>query len=250
MNSFTPLLKVLAVFLIVLNIVVVAAFSIEESRWVRVITAAVFTWVYFFNYSKKTLFLLGALIAFLNADIFALSFDLDFSQNAFFTLHGLAYLFLFIHITKRADRSLLTRFQKLYILFAFVLCLALLLALGITFQEEIGGYWHVIFFYFHGLSAILYLIAALGFYDSTMNSFALFYLIAALCLIFSDLIAFSAQYLEARGFYYPNRIFYVTGLASLVQFAFLTTQSRSGKAEIVFTSEDLNEEEENFYHNY
>lgn len=250
MKSITPLIKILAIVLILLNVAAVAGLSIELSRWVRVITAGVFIWAYFLHFSKKTLLLLSSLISFLLADIFALTYELDFSKNAFFTLHGVSFLLLFLHISKGTKRALMSRFQKLFIPGAFLLSLTILLALGLTFQKEIDGYWHLIFFYFHGLSAIACLITALAFYDSKMNYFAMFYLIAALSLIFSDLTAFPAVYLEAKGFFYFSRIFYVIGLGSLVQFSFLSKQSRSSKAEDLTAPEVKIPETEKSYHDH
>lgn len=250
MKSITPLIKILAIVLIIMNVAAIAGLSIELSRWVRVFTVGVFIWAYFLHFSKKTLLLLGSLISFLLADIFALSYELDFSKNAFFTMHGFAFLMLFLHITKGNKRALLNKFQKLFIPGAFVLSLAILLALGLSFQKEIDGYWHLGFFYFHGLSAIACLITALAFYDSKMNSFAMFYLIAALSLIFSDLTAFPAAYLGADGFFYFSRIFYVIGLGSLVQFSFLSNQSRPSKAEDLPTPAIKEKEVEKSYHDH
>jgi hypothetical protein len=195
------------------------------------------------------LLIFGAIISFLIADVFALSYHLDFSKTGFFTFHGVAYLLLFLHIFRRTRRADMSRFQKNYILIASLFCLVLLLAFGLTFQGEMQGYRHLVFFYFHGFAAIICLISALSFYNNKLNSFAMFYLIATLGLIFSDLTAFPAQYLEARGFYYASRIFYVTGLASLVQFCFLSNQPRIPKAEDLTTPEVKETMVEKSYHN-
>lgn len=250
MKSFNPLLIVLATVLIIMNITAVAALSIEESRWVRFMSAVVFVGVYFFHYSRKTLLLMGALISLLIADAFALTYHLDYSKSGFFTFHGIAYLFLFLHISRGTRRTDLSRFQKNFILIASILSFALLLVFGINFQSDMAGYKNFVFFYFHGFSAIICLISALSFYDNKMNSFAMFYLMATMGFIFSDLTAFPAQYLKAENFYYFSRIFYVTGLASLVQFAYLSTQSRAIKTVVPVIPEVVKEEVENFYHNH
>lgn len=251
-RSFNPLLTALAIVLIIMNVFAIAGLSIEQSRWVRIFTAAVFTTAFFFYFSKKTLLLLVALVSLLIADIFSLSYKYDFSKIAFFTLHGISYLLLFLHITKRANRNLLSRFQKFFSLGAFVLCTVVLLAFGITFRNEMHEYWHIIFFYFHGFSAIACLISALAFYDKNMNSFSLIYLISAVGLIFSDFTAFPAVYLKANSFYYFSRIFYVVGLSNLVRFAYLSRQSRysNPEADPLTGVEEEEVETEKFYHDH
>lgn len=232
MKSFNPLLTALAIVLIIMNVFSLAGLSIEQSRWVRLLTIIVFTTTFLFYYSKKTRLLLGALVSFLLADISSLSYQYDFSKIAFFTLHGISYLLIFLHITKGTNRNLLSRFQKFFILGAFVLISIVLLIFGFTFQNEMHENWHIIFFYFHGFSAILCLISALAFYDKNMNSFSLIFLISAMGLIFSDFTAFPAVYLKADSFYYISRIFYVVGLSNLVQFAYLSRKSRYSKTEV------------------
>lgn len=220
-------LFILIAVLIIIHLIILSWFSIEESRWARVLTSAVFMGVYFLHFSKHTLLLAGALLSFLIADIFTLSYHLESSKDAYFILHGIAFSMLVIFIMKRTIRESWSRFQKNYILITAALCFGLLLFFGFTFSNEIRGVQHLIFFYFHGLAIIAILITSLSFYERKTDSFSLLFLIATQGLVFSDLTAFSAEYLKAEGFYYFSRIFYVAGLAGLVRFSFLSKPSAS-----------------------
>lgn len=244
------LFTAITILLIIMHFIGLSWFSIEEIRWMRVLTAAVFLGVYFLQISRQTLLLAGALFSFLIADIFSLSYHLEFSKDGFFFFHGIAFSLLFLFITRRTIQKRWSRFQKNYILITSALCLGILLFFGLTFRSEIQGIQHLLFFSFHGLALIACLITALSFYERKADSSSLLFLLAALGLIFSDLTAFPAEYLKAEGFYYFSRIFYVTGLAGLTKFSFFCTPSPKPKAENILISGVLEQKTKTAYHDH
>ncbi|UJH90397.1 hypothetical protein LZ575_16370 [Antarcticibacterium sp. 1MA-6-2] len=125
----------------------------------------------------------------------------------------------------------------------------ILLFFGLTFSSEIKGIQHLIFFYFHGVAIITCLITALSYYERKTDSSALFFLLGTLGLLLSDLTAFAAVYLKADSFYYFSRIFYVSGLAGMVKFAFSFEPSPKPEAESI-SSAYLEQKSETAYHDH
>lgn len=239
-----------AIILVILHFIVLSWYSIEENRWLRVLTSAVLLGAYFFQFSRHTLLLAGALISFFIADIFTLSYNLESSKDGFFIFHGIAFSLLFLFITKKTIREPWSSFQKNYVLIAAGLCLGILLFFGISFRQEIDGIWHLIFFYFHGLALIACLIVALSFFERKANSASMINLFAVLGLLFSDLTAFAAEYLNVGFFYYFNRAFYVVGLVSLVKFSIICKSSQKLKAEELTTPGKIEPKTETSYHDH
>ncbi|UJH90398.1 hypothetical protein LZ575_16375 [Antarcticibacterium sp. 1MA-6-2] len=90
----------LAIFLIILNLIFIGWFSIPQSRWIRLLTAAVFLGTYLPKFSRETRLLAGALISFLIADIFTLSYQLESSKDGYFIFHGIAFSSLCLFVTR------------------------------------------------------------------------------------------------------------------------------------------------------
>lgn len=249
MTPLSTRFTAVTIILIIVHFIAIRWLSIEDSRWIRVLTSAVFLGLYFLEYSGKTLLLAGALISFLIADIFTISYHLESSKDAYYFFHGIAFFMLFLFIMKGTIRGRWSRFQKNYILISSALCFGLLLFFGFTFSSEIQGLQHLIFFYFHGLAIIACLSTALSFYERKANSFSLLFLMAALGLIFSDFTAFSAEYLNAEGFYYFSRMFYVTGLACLVRFSFFS-KPLLPRTETIIATGDKKQRTKTAYHDH
>lgn len=243
-------LLVLACIFIVFHLIAISSFSIENSRWVRVLTSAVFLGIYFPQIIKRNIFLAGALLSFFIADIFTLSYHLETSKDGFFIFHGIAYSLLFLLVIKSIIRNRWSRFQKNYVLVTSALSFALLLFFGFNFQREIHGVRHIILFYFHGLAIIACLSSALSYYERKADFSSMLFLFAVLGFIFSDLTAFAAEYLKADKFYYFSRIFYVTGIAGLLRFSFFYKPIPTSTTDTEFPPYPVEQKAQTAYHEH
>ncbi|MGA8855271.1 MAG: hypothetical protein WB492_13940 [Christiangramia sp.] len=138
-----------------------------------------------------------------------------------------AYLLLVYRVAPELRNLKSSIFQKLIFFTVFTLNLGMLFMLVDMVPAKFGYPFLSILFYAYGITMITLVIAAISYSNRYSNKTSFYYTAATLCLVFSDITSFIAYYLEFNEFYFPDRIFYILGIAGLVKF---TTLTRSHEA--------------------
>lgn len=238
----------IVVALVVVNVVLIWALNEENSRWGRILCSGIYCLYFLVTDSSKKVFLLGAFLLFLIADIFILDFESTIAQQAFFALHSSAYLLLLFEIKENLEKFHMSSFQKLYFSIVFAVNGIFVFVIGNTLTAGINDIALTLLFYLHGFSSLLLIAGAILVYDRYSNEISASFLVGVLALALSNLTGFASIYLDHTTFLYLSRIFYILALFCLVYFSEISNGAQS---------RDLNEleaKEENTkgtsYHEY
>ncbi|GAA4315867.1 hypothetical protein GCM10023164_12200 [Christiangramia aestuarii] len=161
------------------------------------------------------------------SDTLLFSYEDSLANTATFLLRISAYLMLVFTVLPELKNLKSSLFQKLIFFVVFVLNLGMLFMLVDMVPPKFGYPYLNVLFYAYGISMITMLIAAISYSNRYSNKTSFYYTAASLCLVFSDITSFIAYYLEFYEFYFPDRIFYILGIAGMVKFA---TFARSHEA--------------------
>ncbi|GAA4644664.1 hypothetical protein GCM10023115_26240 [Pontixanthobacter gangjinensis] len=208
------------------NCFVIYEYGQDASRWGRLITTGIFLFLLICQkvYSKR---ILSAFVLLLLSDTLLFSYEDSLANTATFLLRISAYLMLVFTVLPELKNLKSSLFQKLIFFVVFVLNLGMLFMLVDMVPPKFGYPYLNVLFYAYGISMITMLIAAISYSNRYSNKTSFYYTAASLCLVFSDITSFIAYYLEFYEFYFPDRIFYILGIAGMVKFA---TFARSHEA--------------------
>ncbi|MCM4160720.1 hypothetical protein FHG64_04980 [Antarcticibacterium flavum] len=205
-------------FLLLVNILIITYYGLEESRWIRAFSVGLFV-AYFVVFATGRKFnLLPALLFLLIADVLLIYYENPILRYINFLVGILAYMFLAAHIFPYIRNLKVMMLQKLLFTIVLIINISLLFFLLEMAGPGIQGSLHQILFIAYGLSMIFLVVFAFSFNHRFSNRASFFFIVAVLALIFSDISSFIAYYLEVWEFYYPDRLFYIAGLAALVKF--------------------------------
>lgn len=200
-----------------LNFYVIGHYDLNLSRWSRLISTTVF--FSFLIYQRTPRKLLSLALLFLIISDVLLFFYENVMLNALtFILRSLAYMAMVVTVVPELRNLKTNFFQKLIFLSALGLNSYMLFVLVDMVPEEFV-YPHLDqLFYIYGIAMIAMVIASISYSNRYASRASFYYTSATLCLVFADISSFIAYYLEFQHFYYPDRFFYVLGLAGLVRF--------------------------------
>lgn len=219
-------LAVITAILLLANFSIIIAFDLEIIRWARIISTSVFLLVLLWKRIKNWK-MLAAFIFLWISDFGLFQYENPISNSATFLMRISSYILLVLVVTPELRRLKANYLQKLIFVTVFTLNLAMLQMLVGMVPESFVYPGLNILFYIYGFSMMAMVIAAISYSNRYSDKTSFYYTAATLCLVFSDITSFIAYYLEFYEFYFPDRIFYILGLAGLIKF---TTLGRSHKA--------------------
>jgi len=223
MKRLNPILGISGIVLVVLNFFIISQFGLMESRWLRVISIFLCGIIFIKVCKRNEAFLLLGFLLLLLADILMLNYEDPLFKKLTFGAVILAYVAFILHVRPFVKNLKANFFQK--VLFALVLAInSIMLFLLVDMVE--GGMdddTHTLLFFLYGFAMICLMIFAYSFNHRYSNRASFFFVCAVLGLIFSDISGFISYYLKVEEFYYPDRLFYILGLLSLVKFSDLDT---------------------------
>lgn len=227
------LLSAITAIILLANFYIIFAYDLEISRWARLVSTSVFMFLLLLQrtYSKR---LLGVFFFLLISDIGLFYYENPLANAGTFLMRIVAYLLLVFVVGSELKKLQASIFQKVLFVVVFTLNLAMLYLLVGMVPVEYAYPGLNLLFYTYGISMISMVIAAISYSNRYSDKTSFFFTAATLCLVFSDISSFIAYYLEFEEFYFPDRFFYILGIAGLVKF---NSFGRSHKA--VTTLESL-----------
>ncbi|CAL65459.1 lysoplasmalogenase family protein [Christiangramia forsetii] len=211
-------LSAIIAILLVANFYIIFAYDLELSRWARLISTFVLFIVLVWQgtFSKR---MLAAFFLLLISDLGLFNYEDPLTNAGTFLVRISAYLLLVFVVTPELKNLQTNLFQKILFIVVFFLNLGMLYLLVdmIPYQYMYPGL--NILFYAYGISMITMVITAISYSNRYSDTTSFYFTAATLFLVFSDITSFIAYYLEFYEFYYPDRFFYILGIAGLVKFA-------------------------------
>ena len=211
-------LPVIILVLLFVNCFIIFEYDQEYSRWARLLsTLILFIILLWRNSMSKTL--AGAFFFLLISDLLLFFYEDPLANSATFLMRIAGYLTLVLAVSPELRNLKTSTFQKLLFFVVFTLNVAMLYTLVDMVPEKYNyPYLHTLF-YIYGTAMITLVIAAISYSNRYSDSTSFFFTAGTLGLVFSDITSFIAYYLEFSEFYFPDRIFYILGIASIVKFA-------------------------------
>lgn len=216
MSLKTTLIAVI-LLLLGLNFYVIDHFDLNLSRWSRLITTTVFFIILITRKPTRRL-LGGAFVLLMASDILLFFYENVMLNMLTFILRSLAYSAMILTVVPELKNLRTNIFQKLIFFSALTLNVYMLFILVDMVPKEFV-YPHLDkFFYVYGIVMIGMVVASISYSNRYASRSAFYYTSAMLCLVFADISSFIAYYLDFQHFYYPDRLFYILGLAGLTRF--------------------------------
>ncbi len=221
MKYLNALLATTGLLVIVLNFFVIYQFGLQESRWARVASILIFFSIFLFFAEKKERFLTGAFGLLLLSDLVLVKYEVPVMRKLTFVIVILAYAALMVHIAPFVRNLKTNLYQKMLFVVVLAINTVVLFVLVDMVETKIDDIFHSSLFYFYGIAIILLVIVAFSFSHRYSNKASFFFICAVMGFVLSDISGFIAYYLQAAEFYFPDRLFYLLGLISLVKFSSL-----------------------------
>lgn len=221
MKNLNATLGITGVILIILNLLVIYFFGIQESRWARLSSILLFFLLFLYQAPKKERFLTSAFALLILSDLVLIKYEIPIMRKITFITVILAYTNLIFHILPLVKKLKTNLFQKIMFLGVLGINSVMLFLLVDMVETRIDDIYHSSLFYIYGVAMIGLVIAAFSFSHRYANKASFFFICAVLGFVFSDISGFIAYYLQVGEFYFPDRLFYLLGITSLVKFASL-----------------------------
>lgn len=220
------ILSAITLILLIANFYIIFEYDQELSRWARLISTGIFLLILLWRktYSKR---MLSAFFFLLISDLLLFSYENSIANAATFLMRISAYTLLVFVVVPELKNLKTNLFQKFIFVVVFLLNLAMLYMLVDMVPAQFVYPGLNILFYAYGISMIMMVIAAISYSNRYSDKTSFYFTAATLCLVFSDITSFIAYYLEFSEFYFPDRFFYILGIAGLVKF---TSFARSHEA--------------------
>lgn len=219
MKYFNPTLFVSAFLLLLANFFIISEYGLVEERMARITSSLFLFLVYLISSPKKEkLFLLGFIFLIIS-DFLLLDYESPVIKKVVFIVMILGYLSFLFHIRPFIQNLQTNLFQKLIFVVALIINTILLYFLIEMAEDKMDDLLHSILFFLFGITLIALVVFAFSYSHRYSNSASFFFICGILGLVFSDISGYIAYYLEFEEFYFPDRLFYLLGLVSLVKFA-------------------------------
>lgn len=225
MKRRITLLGGLTVFFVFLNFILLYEFPPEVHRWGRLACSSSLFLLFIIRINKQNALLALALACLVVGDIFALQYDLVFSQHAFLVLQTAAYLVTLINIRKLLKKTKTVGYERWFFTGVFLINIAFVFIMGGIFSEEVNNPTLIFLFYLYATFAVFLLSSGVIYHNNESGKKSTAFLLAVIGLVFSNITGFSAHFLEYTELFYANRLLYVTGVASLVYFGYAKKDS-------------------------
>lgn len=211
-------LLAITLILLIANFYVIFEYDLELSRWARLISTGIFILILLWRktYSK---IMLSAFFLLLISDLLLFYYENSIANAATFLMRISAYTLLVFVVVPELKNLKASLFQKFIFVVVFVLNLGMLYMLVDMVPGQFVYPGLNILFYAYGISMIMMVIAAISYSNRYSDKTSFYFTAATLCLVFSDITSFIAYYLEFYEFYFPDRFFYILGIAGLVKFS-------------------------------
>ena len=210
-------LSAITLILLITNFYIIFEYDQESSRWARLISTGIFILILLWQktYSKR---ILSAFFLLLISDLFLFYYENPMVNAATFLTRISAYTLLIFVVVPELKNLKTNLFQKIIFVVVFVLNLGMLYMLVDMVPGQFVYPGLNVLFYAYGISMIMMVIATISYSNRYSDRTSFFFTAATLCLVFSDITSFIAYYLEFYEFYFPDRFFYILGIAGLVKF--------------------------------
>jgi len=212
------LLSAIVLVLLVANCYIIFEYDQELSRWARLVSTGIFLLILLWQktYSKR---MLSVFFLLLISDLLLFYYEHSIVNAATFLTRISAYTLLVFVVVPELKNLKTNIFQKFIFIVVFILNLGMLYMLVDMVPGQFVYPGLNLLFYAYGISMIMMVIAAISYSNRYSDRISFFFTAATLCLVFSDITSFIAYYLEFSEFYFPDRFFYIFGIAGLVKFA-------------------------------
>jgi hypothetical protein len=235
------ILTIVTVLLIGINLFVIHNYDVSESRIARLLTTSILFIIFlaFKGFKNKTV--LAAFIFFLISDIFIQKYEEPLYNKLTFITTIIGYIVLALHILPKLSFTKTNKF--LIFIFAIVVLINTYMLYELIHMVEFKliDKTQEFLFYIYGMAMITMGLFGGNYnfrFNSSQSTFCMFFVFS---LILSDICAVMAYYLNVNIFYYPDRFFYILGLALMTAYA-----TFDFKEEVLF-EEFFEEDEEKPY---
>ena len=211
-------LSIVVSLLLVANCYIIFEYDQELSRWARLVTTSILFAILLWKYSGRKR-LIAAFSFLLIADVLLFFYEDPVINSATFVMRIAGYLTLVMAVAPELRNLQTSLFQKVLFLVVFSLNIGMLYMLVDMVPDKFYYPYLNKLFYVYGTAMIILVIAAISYSNRYSDSTSFFFTAGALGLVFSDITSFIAYYLDFSEFYFPDRIFYIIGIASIVKFA-------------------------------
>lgn len=214
-------LSAVTLIMLALNSFVLYEYDQDLSRWARLISTGIFLLLLLWqnSYDRR---LLNAFIMLLISDLLLFYYEYSLGNAAAFLARITAYISIVLVVTPELKKLKANRFQKFIFVAVFSLNLGMLVSLVDMVPEKFKYPFLDLLFYTYGMAMISMVIAAISYSNRYSDHTSFYFTAATLFLVFSDITSFIGYYLEFSEFYFPDRIFYIIGIAGLVKFSSLS----------------------------
>ena len=208
--------------LILFNLVVISVSDISDSRWIRLISTALF-FVYFIKYSAKiNVFILMVLAFMVLRDISIQYYEEPLGHMAFLIFGVLAYGTL---ILERLPKLKEIRLNKMTLLISLILISANTYTLHILInmlEYRFGSAAHIIVFFTYGALMMIMTFTAVSYNNIYNSTRSLVFVFLAIGFLVSDITSLFAYYFEVDICFYMERLSYLVGLSFTVHYGLST----------------------------
>lgn len=232
------ILTIIAIILIAVNLFVIYQYEVAESRMVRLFSTALLFLVYLAFKGFKNKIVLAAFMFFLISDVFIQKYEEPLYNKLTFITTIIGYSLLALHILPKLSFKKTNKF--LITIFAIVVLINTYMLYELIHMVEFKliDKTQEFLFYVYGIAMITIGLFGGNYnfrYNSSQSTFCMFFVFA---FILSDISAVMAYYLNVTVFYYPDRFFYIVGLALMTAYA-----TFDFKKEVLFEEDYLEDEE-------
>lgn len=232
------ILTIIAIILIAVNLFVIYQYEVAESRMVRLFSTALLFLVYLAFKGFKNKIVLAAFVFFLISDVFIQKYEEPLYNKLTFITTIVGYSLLALHILpklsfKKTNKFLITIFAIVVLINTYMLY-ELIHMVEFKLIDKAQEF----LFYVYGIAMITMGLFGGNYnfrYNSSQSTFCMFFVFA---FILSDISAVMAYYLNVTVFYYPDRFFYIVGLALMTAYVIFDF-----KKEVLFEEDYLEDEE-------
>ena len=210
--------SLLIVFLLVLNLLVVAFYDLELSRGVRLLSIAVLFIYYILKKGIKNKWITLSLLIFLVKDICFQVYEMSWGYKLYLLLGALAYITL---VAERIPKLRNTKLSSSLIVITLLLILANSYTLHMlmeTLSYQFKDLLEISLFYFYGAMMIILGVTAIVYNNKYNSNRSLLYTFLAFSFIFSDIAALFAYYFGFEMFYFFDRFFFIIAMGLFVNY--------------------------------
>lgn len=221
MKNLNPVLLVTFVILLVLNFYFISEAGLVEIRWMRIVSSITFFIIFLTGSTIREKFFSMAFALLVVSDLLILEFENLTIRKLYFFCMVMVYIGLIFHIKKYLKTLKSNNFQKIILVAGLSIYIVMLFMVVDMASNKLGDLVQSALFFLYGAALLALMIFAFAFNHRFSNKVSFYFICAALGFVFTDISRFIAYFVGVEEFYYPDRLFYLIGLASMVKFASL-----------------------------